>query len=49
MQNDNFTELKGEIGGPPDTPVIIIYIFFLGYLIKIKKIFLISMKVVHLI
>jgi len=20
MQNDNFTELKGEIGGPPDTP-----------------------------
>jgi len=28
MQNDNFTELKGEIGGPPDTPVIIIKYFF---------------------
>lgn len=22
MLNDKFTELKGEIGGPPDTPVI---------------------------
>ena len=21
MLNDHFTELKGEIGGPPDTPV----------------------------
>ncbi len=26
MLNDNFTELKGEIGGPPDTPVKNIFI-----------------------
>ncbi len=44
MLNENFTELKGEIGGPPDTPVnkkIFLFIFTAILDKQIKELFLI--------